>query len=640
MKRAAIVIYFVILAATDLISQSIDPAPGPSILPQCTSFCLDNNGYAVFGSNFDYPKDISEGLIFVNKRNVSKSLLESDSLRKHVCWTTKYGSVSFNLVTSQAAFAGMNEAGLVISLMGLRDSKCPEPDRRPWIHSYFWLKYVLDNFSTVAEVIASDSTMRIIGRVPPYCAPHYLISDKNGNCATIEFLNRKMVAHSGKNLPVKVLANTNYDHSISEWNKISVLKKKGKPVPVMIPSLRRFTRAADRVSAYKPTDSLSAIHTAFDILEEVSGQKINGGPTRWSMVFDTKNLRIHFKTIIHPVIREIDLQKLDFSCETPVKMMDINEKLSGDITDQLKDYSFKLHLDHALNARKKWGMEESPEELVQQIRVFDAFPCHDNAVLKHPYLGQKPPGTTPEIFAPGIVSTGLDELNSVFSPDGSEFYFCVRKPGAVSIFQIKIENGIWSKPALLPFASRFGDIDISLSLDGSKLFFSSKRSVSEKTDPKSDYDFWMVDRVAKAWGKPIHLGTEINSDRDDFYPMMTNDGTLCFSSQREGPGTNNIYRSKLVNGHYVAAERLDSTINSAYRDFDPYISPDESLLIFASARPDGFGAEDLYISFRKEDGTWTPAKNMGDKINSPGSEYCPMLSPDGKFLFFTGVRRT
>ena len=260
--------------------------------------------------------------------------------------------------------------------------------------------------------------------------------------------------------------------------------------------------------------------------------------------------------------------------------------------------------------------------------------------LIEPYLGQKPPGLTPELFAPGIVSTGLDELNSVFSPDGKEFYFCVRKPGAASIFQMKLENGIWSKPVLLSFASRFGDIDVSISPDGSKLFFSSRRPVSDNADPKSDYDFWMVDRVGYAWSEPFHLGANINSDRDDFYPMITNDGNLYFSSQREGLGTNNIYCSKLVNGHYLAAEKLDSSINSTYRDFDSYISPDESLLIFASARPGGFGAEDLYISFRKADGNWTTAKNMGDKINSQGAEFCPMLSQDGKFLFFTGARRT
>jgi penicillin V acylase-like amidase (Ntn superfamily) len=375
MKRTPLLSCLLVLAATDVLPQQIDHNISPSPPLHCTSFVLDNNGYAVFGSNFDYAKDISEGLIFVNKRNVSKSLLESDSLSKHISWTSKYGSVSFNLVTSQAAFAGMNEAGLVISLMGLRGSKCPQPDKRPWIHSYSWMQYVLDNFSTVEEVTASDSSIRIVGRVPPYFVPHYLLSDAFGNCATIEFLGGKMVSHSGRNLPVKVLANTTYDRSISEWKRISVLKKNGKPVPRMNPSLRRFIRAAERVSSWQPTDSHSAINTAFDILDEVSGQKVNGAPTRWSIVFDTKDLRIHFTTIVHSAIREIDLHKLDFSCESPVKMMGITERLSGDITRQLKSYSFKLHLDHALKAREKWGMEESPEELEQQIRAFDEFPC-------------------------------------------------------------------------------------------------------------------------------------------------------------------------------------------------------------------------------------------------------------------------
>ena len=118
---------------------------------------------------------------------------------------------------------------------------------------------------------------------------------------------------------------------------------------------------------------------------------------------------------------------------------------------------------------------------------------NDFPILTGHYLGQKPSGMKPELFAPGIVSTGLDELNSAFYPDGTEFYFCIRKPGAASIFQMKLENGIWSRPILLPFASRFGDIDVSVSPDGSKLFFSSNRPVSENADPKSDFDLW-IDR--------------------------------------------------------------------------------------------------------------------------------------------------
>ncbi|MBU1014384.1 MAG: hypothetical protein KKG99_15400 [Bacteroidetes bacterium] len=256
------------------------------------------------------------------------------------------------------------------------------------------------------------------------------------------------------------------------------------------------------------------------------------------------------------------------------------------------------------------------------------------------YLGQKLPGDVPELFAPGIVSTGLDELNSVFSPDGSELYFCLRKPTGASIFQMKMRNGIWGKPELLPFASRFGDIDINISSDGTKLFFSSRRPLPGTTEPKKDNDFWMVDRKGNTWGNPVYLGKLINSESEDYFPMVTKNGNLYFSSQREGQGTNNIYRSKLVKGEYSTAEKLDSSINSEFREFDPYVSPDESFIIFASSRPNGFGGDDLYISFRKPDGYWTKARNMGDKINSMGSEYSPMLSPDGKYMFFTGSRRT
>jgi hypothetical protein len=277
-----------------------------------------------------------------------------------------------------------------------------------------------------------------------------------------------------------------------------------------------------------------------------------------------------------------------------------------------------------------------------QERLFDQCnPQNDFPVLKGPYLGQKPPGMTPEIFAPGIVSTGLDELNSVFSPDNQEFYFCVRNQSmAVSIFRMKIENHIWSKPELLPFASGYGDIDVTLSPDGNILLFCSSRPISDGILPREDTDFWMARREGSDWGKAIYLGPDINSDSYDFYPMMTADGTIYFSSQREGPGTNNIYRSEFKDGRYTRAVKLSDAVNTQYREFDPYVFPDESLLIFTSTRPEGFGFGDLYICFKNGDGTWTQAKNMGEPINTPGPEYCAQLSPDHKYLFFTSARRT
>ena len=269
--------------------------------------------------------------------------------------------------------------------------------------------------------------------------------------------------------------------------------------------------------------------------------------------------------------------------------------------------------------------------------------CNQNSsrpVLRGPYFGQKPPGITPEVFEPNIVSTGLDELNSVFSPDGNEFYFCIRNfSGAVSIFQMKMKGGRWALPLLLPFASRYGDIDVTLSPDGQKMFFCSRRPIPGTDKPKDDYDFWSAQRKGGSWDAPVHLGSDINSDSHDFYPMAANGGTLYFSSQREGSGTNNIYKSYSANGKYSKAVKLSNAVNTEHREFDPYISPDEQILIFTSNRPDGFGSGDLYISFKDQEQNWTPAENMGSRINTAGAEYCPMISPDGNYLFFTGARR-
>ena len=259
--------------------------------------------------------------------------------------------------------------------------------------------------------------------------------------------------------------------------------------------------------------------------------------------------------------------------------------------------------------------------------------------LKGPYLGQKPPGMTPEIFAPGIVSTGLDELNSVFSPDGKEFYFCVRNiTNAASIFQIKMVNGAWSEPRLLPFASRFGDIDVSISPAGDALLFSSRRPRPGSQEPRQDNDFWLVPRKGEAWSDPVHLGSGINSDSHDYYPVMTRKGAIYFSSQREGPGKNDIFRSERTNGAYADAVKLGDAVNTEFREYDPWVSPGEDVLIFTSERPGGLGMGDLYASFRDANGAWTQAVNLGERVNSPGPEFCPMLSPDGKYLFFTSVR--
>ena len=120
---------------------------------------------------------------------------------------------------------------------------------------------------------------------------------------------------------------------------------------------------------------------------------------------------------------------------------------------------------------------------------------NDFPVLKGPYLGQKPPGKAPEIFAPGIVSTYGGEFNSVFSPDGNEFYFSKtnKKKKKDQIMYMRRVNNLWIKPEIAPFSGNYDDCDVSISPDGNRLFFISIGRIlpGSNTPTKRNYIWYM-----------------------------------------------------------------------------------------------------------------------------------------------------
>jgi Tol biopolymer transport system component len=182
---------------------------------------------------------------------------------------------------------------------------------------------------------------------------------------------------------------------------------------------------------------------------------------------------------------------------------------------------------------------------------------------------------------------------------------------------------------------------MNFSPDGKKLYFTSNRPFTGTGDPLDNSNLWAVEKTDIGWGESRDLGPLINTDGYENYPSITNDETLYyFHSEKRGDQNPDIYYSKLMNGKYSGPVRLGAEINSRYQEWDPFIAQDESYLIFGSVdRPGGFGGCDLYISFRKEDGTWTQAVNMGEPINTEANEFCPNVTSDGKYLFFTSRRR-
>lgn len=261
--------------------------------------------------------------------------------------------------------------------------------------------------------------------------------------------------------------------------------------------------------------------------------------------------------------------------------------------------------------------------------------------LRGPYVGQVPPGFEPEIFALGVVSTGLATRDVAMMPDGSELYFGATVGGRSLIMVTREIGGLWTEPEVAPFSGRYLDLEPAISPDGQRFFFLSTRPQPGQEE-KAGWvyqDIWVMDRESDRWGEPYNLGPPVNSDAPEYFPSVTADGTLYFT--REGAeGVSATYRSRYVDGVYTEPEMLGPEVNCGSNRFNVFISPDESFAIVpAVGREDGLGGVDYYVVFRAEDDTWSEPINMGPAINQPtGREWSASLSPDGKYLFFMTSR--
>lgn len=253
------------------------------------------------------------------------------------------------------------------------------------------------------------------------------------------------------------------------------------------------------------------------------------------------------------------------------------------------------------------------------------------------YLNELPPGTTPRVFASGKVSTEKEfEFGAVFSNDRSEFYYGVEINGKAETRMMKFENGNWSQPVKILVHEVYSYNDPFLTPDGKKLFFISDRSMTG-TGAKKDYDIWYVERQGEGWSEPKNAGKNINSDKNEYYISFTKTSKMYFSSNTQDNERKNnydIYSSDMKNGEFQPSVKLGPGINTSFYEADVFVAPDESYLVFAANRPGGLGSGDLYISFRKPDGTWTPSKSLGNTINTETDDFCPYVSPDGNYLFY------
>jgi hypothetical protein len=172
-----------------------------------------------------------------------------------------------------------------------------------------------------------------------------------------------------------------------------------------------------------------------------------------------------------------------------------------------------------------------------------------------------------------------------------------------------------------------------------KLYFVSNRPTSIDSTNTKDMDIWYVERETKTavWSDPKNIGAPINTEDDEFYPSVASNGNLYFTAiKKELESQDYIFVSHWVNNTYTKPKLLGEGINTKGAEYNTYISPDESFIIFGGwRRPDALGSGDMYIS-KNIDGIWQTAINLGENINSEYMEFCPFVN--NETLYFTSRR--
>jgi hypothetical protein len=260
-----------------------------------------------------------------------------------------------------------------------------------------------------------------------------------------------------------------------------------------------------------------------------------------------------------------------------------------------------------------------------------------------PYFGQEPPGLDPQVFAPEILSREQPEwaFCGEFSPDHSEFYFSQADPelDIDRIMWMRNTGGRWTDPEPAPFYTPHNANDSRPSPDGQRLFFRSRRPLPENEQSEERLLLWSVARDGESWGEARPVLFDGKPARTSHAGVARN-GTLYFSYRGDDADDADVHRTPLVNGSYIAPENLGAGINTEYSEGDVFVAPDESFLVVTVwNHPDNSGESDLYISFRKADGSWSALENLGKPINTGANENCAALSPDGKYFFFVAVSK-
>lgn len=344
------------------------PAPPPAGRAGCTAFVFQGRGALYLARNLDGP--IGDGMILVNKKGVAKEAFGAPDAAP-LRWTSKYGSVTFNQLGREFPLGGLNETGLAVEELG-GPAAYPEADGRPALNELQWIQYQLDTARSVKEVLASDKEVRISKLIFDV---HYLVADRKGNAAVVEFTGGKMASVSGGYLTVPVLSNNAYAESV-RYLGFHVGFGGDRSVSKGPEPSERFVRAAAFLKEFESLGQAPFVDDAFVALKAVEQDD-----TQWSIAYNLPRRLVFFKTKAHRRYKIIALDRLDLSCRTPARILSVDTEASWDLAGYFADYDpeqNRLLLESVVRRLAERGeipLPPSPDVLRAMAAYPDACRC-------------------------------------------------------------------------------------------------------------------------------------------------------------------------------------------------------------------------------------------------------------------------
>ncbi len=342
------------VSALVLVATLVLQAP---IAGACSAFRMPLTSPDVLvGRNFDW--DYGHGLMVVNKRGLAKkafALHPSDTLT----WTSKYGSLTFNQAGRELPYGGLNEKGLMIEVLWLGYTSWPETSA-PSINEVQWIQHQLDTKDSVADLILHINDARILS---VFAKVHFIACDATGECATIEGIGSEIKIHTGATMPVKALTNDPYETGL----KFSQ-SKACDAIPAGNQSLYRFARAACTATSDIQNETVAEKTSRTNATLDAVAQ---GDYTKWSIVYDLTAKAISIRTKDAPIAKTVSLAQFDFSCATPVKVLDLNAVVKNpqDVSSQFVDYTREAN-QAIVEASLLTGFAQLPKPVVEKIVMF------------------------------------------------------------------------------------------------------------------------------------------------------------------------------------------------------------------------------------------------------------------------------